>query len=91
MKKSKRLFITGSVQGIFFRQFVKENADKNNIKGYVRNLEDGRVEIFLEGDVDNIDKMTSICKRGPQHAQIHSVEEKDETFQDFKEFKILRL
>ena len=91
MKKSKRIFIKGSVQGVFFRQFIKDNADKNNIKGYVRNLEDGRVEIFLEGDVDSIDKMTAICKRGPQHAQIRSVEEKDETFQDFKEFKILRL
>ena len=90
MKKSVRIFITGSVQGIFFRQFVKENAEKNGIKGYVRNLEDGRVEVFLEGNVDSVGTMISICKRGPQHAQIRSVEEKDEKFQDFKEFKILR-
>jgi len=91
MKKTKRLIIVGSVQGVFFRQYVKENADKNNIRGYVRNLEDGRVEIFLEGNLEDVDKMIAICKRGPQHAQIRNVEIKDEPFQDFKEFKVLRL
>ncbi len=90
MKKSARVHITGSVQGVFFRQFIKDNADKNNLKGYVRNLEDGRVEIFIEGNIDSVDNMISICKRGPQHAQIRNVEIKDEKFQDFKDFKILR-
>ncbi len=91
MKKSLRLFITGSVQGIFFRQFIKDNADKNNVKGYVRNLEDGRVEVFLEGDGEAVENMKSICKRGPQHAQIRNVEEKLESFQSFKEFKVLNI
>lgn len=90
MKKSIRLYITGSVQGIFFRQFVKDHADKRKIRGYVRNLEDGRVEIFLEGNQEDVDAMASICKRGPQHSQIRNVEEKKESFQDFKEFKIIR-
>jgi acylphosphatase len=89
MKKTIRLYISGTVQGVFFRQFIKENADKNNIKGFVRNLENGKVEVFLEGDSDNIDKMISLSKRGPQHAQIRSVEEKEEHFQDFKDFRII--
>jgi acylphosphatase len=91
MKKSIRLYITGSVQGIFFRQFIKDHANKNNIKGYVRNLEDGRVEIFIEGNTEEVENMAQICKRGPNHAQIRKVEEKKESFQDFKEFKILRI
>jgi len=91
MKKSIRLFITGSVQGIFFRQFVKDKADKMGVKGYVRNLEDGRVEIFIEGNKDNVEQMLNLCKQGPQHAQIRNIEEKPESFQDFKEFKILRI
>ena len=91
MKKSVRLTISGSVQGLFFRQFVKDNADKNNVRGYIRGLEDGRVEIFLEGEMDDVDSMISLCKRGPQHSQVRSVQEKEEKFQDFKEFKILRL
>jgi len=91
MKRSLRLFITGSVQGIFFRQFIKDHADKNSVKGYIRNLEDGRIEIFLEGSGEDVEAMSSICKRGPQHANIRKIEERPETFQDFKEFKILRI
>lgn len=91
MKKSVRLYIEGIVQGIFFRMFVKENAEKNNVKGFVRNLEDGRIEIFLEGTIDDVNKMIEICKKGPKHSQIKKVEIKPETFQDFKEFKILHI
>jgi len=91
MKKTTRLIISGSVQGVFFRQFIKDNADKKRVRGYVRNLEDGKVEIFLEGNYEDVDAMIPICKRGPQHSQIRSVEEKEERFQDFKEFKILKL
>lgn len=91
MKKSMRIYIKGSVQGVFFRQFIKDHADKNGIRGYVRNLDDGRIEIFIEGDSEKVEDMIQICKRGPQHSQIRSVEEKKESFQDFKEFKILRI
>ncbi len=91
MKKAVRLYITGSVQGIFFRQFVKENAEKNDIKGFVRNLEDGRVEVFIEGDLENVDKMIELCKKGPKHSQIRNVEVKEEKFQGLKEFKILHI
>lgn len=91
MKRSIRLLINGTVQGVFFRQFIKDNADKHKVRGYARNLEDGRVEVFLEGDPDSVNAMISICRRGPQHAQIRSVEEKEERFQDFKEFKILKI
>ena len=90
MKKSTRLFVSGSVQGVFFRNFIKEHADKHKIKGYVRNLEDGRVEIFLEGEMDDVDSVAQVCKRGPQHSIIRNVEEKQESFQDFKEFKVLK-
>jgi acylphosphatase len=91
MKKSLRLFITGTIQGVFFRQFIKDNAEKNKIKGYVRNLQDGRVEIFIEGNQDDVENMASICKRGPKYAKIRAIEEKPESFQDFKEFNILRI
>ena len=45
MKNSVRLYISGTVQAVFYRAFVKENAEKLGIKGFVRNLEDGRVEV----------------------------------------------
>ena len=91
MKKAKRLYINGTVQGIFFRQFVKENAERSDVRGFVRNLEDGRVEVFIEGDGKDVDKMIELCKKGPRHAQIRNVEIKEEKVQDFKEFKILHI
>lgn len=91
MKKSMRLYITGTVQGVFFRAFVKENAERYNVKGFVRNLEDGRLEIFLEGNSDDVNKMVELCKKGPKHSQIRKVEEKPEKFQDFKAFKVLHI
>ena len=58
---------------------------------WLRNLEDGRVEVFLEGDIDNVKKMIELCKQGPKHSQIKNVQEKAERFQDFKTFKILHI
>jgi acylphosphatase len=89
MKKAVRLAISGTVQGVFFRRFVKDNADKNNVRGFVRNLEDGRLEVFLEGEQESVDNMIAICKRGPAHSNLRRIEEKEEKFQDFKEFKII--
>ena len=43
MKKAFRVFISGSVQGILFRDFIKDNADRLGVRGFVRNLEDGRI------------------------------------------------
>ena len=91
MKKSIRLYITGTVQGVFFRAFIKENAERYNVKGFTRNLEDGRIEVFLEGDADAVNKMIELCKKGPKHSQIRNVELKPETHQGLKDFKVLRI
>ena len=91
MKKSVRLYIKGIVQGIFFRSFIKTNAEKYNVKGFTRNLEDGRVEVFLEGNAPDVNKMIELCKQGPKHSQIKDVQIKPEKFQGFKTFKILHI
>ena len=91
VKKAVRLYVTGTVQGIFFRQFVKDNAERYNLFGFIRNLEDGRVEVFVEGDMENVDKIIELCKKGPKHSQIKKVNVKEEKIQDFKEFKILHI
>ena len=91
MKKSVILYINGTVQGVFFRMFVKENAERYNVKGFVRNLEDGRIEVFLEGNADDVNKMIELCKKGPKHAQIKNVEIKPERFHNFKVFKVLHI
>jgi acylphosphatase len=91
MKKSVRLYVEGVVQGVFYRAFVKENAERYNVKGFVRNLEDGRVEVFLEGATDDVKKMIELCEKGQKFSQIKNVEMKEEKFQGFKEFKVLHI
>ena len=91
MKKSVRLYIQGTVQGVFFRNFIKENAEKDDVRGFVRNLEDGKVEVFAEGEMENVDSLIELCKKGPKHSQIRKVDVKEEKLQDFKEFKILHI
>ena len=90
MKKAKRVYFSGIVQDIFFRDFIKENAEKFDIKGFVRNLEDGRVEAFFEGNQDEIERVIELCKNHKQ-AKIDNIEIKEEKFQDLKGFKILHI
>ena len=86
-----RIYISGTVQGIFFRNFVKENADSLELKGFVRNLNSGDVEVLVEGEIDQVDKMHEICKQGPKNAIVKNVLMEETPFQDFKEFKILHI
>ena len=91
MKKSVRITISGSIQPVFFNRFIKENADKLGLKGYVRNSGDGKAEVFLEGNSESVDVMIPICKKGPQHSMIRNTQEKEEKYQGFAEFKIMNL
>lgn len=91
VKKATRLIVQGTVQGIFFRQFVKGHADDLKLRGFVRNLEDGTVEIIAEGDGEQIERLVGFVKKGPEHAQIRNVKIKERKWSgEFKEFKILR-
>ncbi len=89
MKKAIRLYITGNMQSLFFKQFIKEAADAHTVRGFLRVRSDGRAEVFLEGDKESVDAVAAIAKRGPKYTQIRNIEEKEERLQDFKEFKIL--
>ncbi len=81
----------GTVQGIFFRQFVKEGADELKLRGFVRNLESGDVEIVVEGEDDAIERLRNKVREGPKHAQIRDVAvEKRKWSGDFDGFKVLR-
>jgi len=91
MKKAIKIKIKGSVQGVFFRNFVKENADKLDLTGFVRNLNAGEVEVFVEGEIENVDKLGDYCKKGPRHSIVKEVSIEEQPFQDFKEFKILHI
>jgi acylphosphatase len=92
MKRAVKLVINGTVQGVFFRQFIKDNADKLELKGFARNLENGDVEVIAEGNLENIEKFIDLCKQGPKFASIKKVGAEEKNYSgEFKEFKILRM
>lgn len=91
MKKAFKITINGTVQGVFFRNFVKENAEQLDLGGFVRNLDDGRIEIIAEGDGDNLKKFIEICKKGPKFASIRETKVEERGYSgELKEFKIIR-
>lgn len=91
MKKAAKIIVKGTVQGIFFRQFVKEHAEDLKLTGFCRNLESGDVEIIVEGEPDQIERIARFAKEGPAHSQIRSVDVTDRKWTgSFREFKILR-
>ena len=84
------IFVTGKVQGVFFRQTLKTMAEKNNIFGWVKNLKDGRVEAVLEGNQEKISRMIEWSHGGPPNAQVEDVEIRNETFiGEFSKFDVL--
>lgn len=89
--KTLRVYITGTVQGVLFRKFIEENANRIGIRGYVRNLDDGRVEVVMEGTDDKIAEMLQICKTGNPHSKIREIEIKELTNQGFQGFSIMRI
>ncbi|MBU2639578.1 MAG: acylphosphatase [Nanoarchaeota archaeon] len=87
--KRVHIKIKGTVQGIFFRKFIKDNADKLNLKGWVKNIKN-YVEAVFEGSTSNVHKMLILCKTGPEGANITSLNIKEESIKDEKSFQILR-
>lgn len=89
--KTIKATILGSVQGVLFRNFLKENAQEIEIKGFCRNLDDGRVEVVIEGKDENVNQMLNVCKQGPAQAEIKDVEVEELKHQGFDDFKVLRM
>ena len=85
-----RLFVTGKVQGVFFRQALKVTAKKNDIFGWVKNLKDGRVEAVLEGDGEKVSRLIEWAHGGPANARVEDVEIRNEKFtSEFSKFDVL--
>ena len=91
------VIISGFVQGIGFRQFIKSNANKLDVKGWVKNLPasrqggpDGRVEAMFAGESSNIEKMLDFCRQGPFLAEVKSLQVEKLPDQKFHSFDIIK-
>ncbi|MBM3230188.1 acylphosphatase [Candidatus Pacearchaeota archaeon] len=91
MRKAVRLYISGLLSSMFYKNFIMQHAKQYGIVGFMRKREDdGKMEIFIQGESKSVDAMVAVCKRGPTHAKIYEVKEQPERWQDdMKEFKLL--
>jgi acylphosphatase len=79
---AKRFYISGMVQGVGYRFFAQRSAAKYGVSGYVKNLYDGRVEVYAIGAEDAIRSLRGDLKRGPFAASVDEVAEDDAEFLD---------
>src|ERR1700720_1866847 len=87
---ARRYLISGIVQGVGFRYFVQDEAGRLHLSGYVRNLRDGRVEVYAIGSPEKLARLRTLIERGPRGAMVqHVVEESAELDPQFaQEFSI---
>lgn len=84
------LYISGKVQGVYFRQGMKETAEKNNVMGWVKNLPDKKVEAVLEGEESNVDAVIEWSRFGPPGAIVDDLEILNENFNErLSDFEII--
>ena len=85
-----RIFVSGRVQGVFFRAGAQARAKKIGVYGFARNLPDARVEILAEGEKENVEKLINWLKRGSLFAKVKKMEVIWEEYRgEFDGFKII--
>lgn len=68
------VYVSGGVQGVFFRDSARREARRLGISGWISNLSDGRVEAVFEGDSSSVREMVRWCESGPSEASVESVD-----------------
>jgi acylphosphatase len=72
---ARRYFVSGIVQGVGFRYFMQDEAERLHLAGFVRNLRDGRVEVYAIGPAENLARLRTVIERGPKGAMVQNVVE----------------
>jgi len=80
--------VHGRVQGVFFRDSVRQRAQSRRVAGWVTNRSDGAVEAVFEGDGDAVESLVEYCREGPRSASVEDVEVFDEEPEGLSGFEI---
>ena len=75
MMVARKFIIGGLVQGVGYRFFAQRAAARHQVRGYVKNLDDGRVEAFVEGDEKAVENFKHDLNAGPTHSKVEYIEE----------------
>lgn len=84
----KRVVVSGTVQGVFYRDTCRRVAEEHGVSGWVRNLADGRVEAVFEGDPDGVETLVRWARLGPPSAAVRAVEVRDEEPEGLTGFEV---
>ena len=87
---ARRYFISGDVQGVGFRYFVQRHAKQlHGLNGFVRNLRDGRVEVYAEGTEDQLKDLEAALRQGPPGSTVERMDAQEETAgKHYRDFRI---
>jgi acylphosphatase len=84
----RRVVVHGDVQGVFFRDSTREEAERRGVDGWVTNRSDGAVEAVFEGDPEAVAAMVDFCREGPSRASVERVEEETEEAEGLDGFSV---
>jgi len=84
------VFVSGRVQGVSFRATTRETAREHGVDGWVRNLDDGRVEAVFEGPEDAVEAMVAFCHEGSERAHVEDVDVEYGDPEGLEDFRIRR-
>ena len=85
---ARRVLVSGRVQGVGFRYFARRAAESTGVGGWARNLADGRVETFVEGEEGAVESYLEKIRRGPVGGRVDHVEVEEVTLEGFTTFRI---
>jgi acylphosphatase len=84
----RHVVVTGRVQGVFFRDSVRERADAHGVTGWACNRSDGAVEAVLEGPPEDVERVVRFCRTGPPRAEVDGVDVSEEEPEGLDGFSI---
>ena len=87
-KVRRRVVVRGDVQGVFFRDSVRREAEQRGVAGWVENRADGAVEALFEGAAADVEALIEFCRSGPPQAEVRDVEVSEEEPTDLEGFRV---
>jgi acylphosphatase len=84
----RRVVVSGRVQGVFFRDTLRRQAESRSVAGWASNREDGTLEAVFEGDPAAVEELVAFCRRGPSRADVSGIDVFDEEPEGLRTFRI---
>ena len=85
---ARRYLVRGRVQGVGYRDYAQRTADALGVTGYVRNLDDGRVEVYAAASPDKLSDLAAALRKGPRFSDVRGVEEQEAALLHYSDFQI---